>query len=77
MIFNKKTAYMNYCNIFQGIMRSDNLSLERNQKLIDAERSLILDFSQGAKKDRRLDSLVFKIMRAHPRIFMKNSKGCL
>jgi hypothetical protein len=32
-------------------MRSDNLSLERNQKLIDAERSLILDFSQGVKKD--------------------------
>jgi hypothetical protein len=51
MIFNRKIAYVNYCNIFQETMCCDNLSLEGNQKLIDAERSLILDFSQGAKKD--------------------------
>jgi hypothetical protein len=43
-----KTHTMNYCNIFQEITLSSNLSLEGNQNLIDAERSLISDFSQGA-----------------------------
>jgi hypothetical protein len=42
---------MNYCNIFQGIMRSDNLSLEGNRNLIDVESSLISAFSQGVEKD--------------------------
>jgi hypothetical protein len=51
MIFNRRATSMNYCNIFQGIARADNLSLERNKTLIDAERSLISDFSQGVKKD--------------------------
>jgi hypothetical protein len=52
MIFNRKTISMNYCNIFQGISLADNLSLERNQNLIDAERTLISDFSQEKRRSK-------------------------
>jgi hypothetical protein len=52
MIFNKKTISMNYCNIFQGISLVDNLSLEGNQNQIDAERTLISDFSQGKRRGK-------------------------
>ncbi len=59
MIFNRKTISMNYCNIFQGIIRPDNLSLEGNRNLIDVESSLISGFSQGGRKGLETRQLGF------------------